>query len=527
MWGSKAKTYKFTVDGRDNHNRRPGLKWWIFGQFVLFSLVMLVLLWLVQTVFLDTIYQKEKTNNIKQTAAQIADTLRSEGFESEALQTVLSNIAHDSYLCVRVADLSKPEGHFYIWQTSEVTPGCVVHNLTGEEILILAAKAAEQGGNIFYNLGLEDDKMMSDGLEQVLGAQYSRLSRLYQQQRALPALLFSVSVAEGADGGRYAIILNGAISPLDSTVSTLRLVLIAISGVMVLLGLALAIFTAERISRPIVHINKLSHRLAQGDFAMDFRVPRAYREIDELSGTLNYAATELDKTEQLQKDLIANISHDLRTPLTLITGYAEAMRDLPGENTPENVQVIIDETQRLSTLVNDLLDMSKVQAGAVQLDYVELELTELIRTIINRFNKLTATEGYTINFQPAARLWVMADEVRLTQVIYNLLNNAITYTGEDKQVTIRQLLLHKDKRVRIEVIDTGEGIAPEQVEKIWQRYYHGSANHRRTQAGNGLGLAIVKAVLDMHGSAYGVESTPGKGSRFWFELDVLRTEKIQ
>ena len=107
-------------------------------------------------------------------------------------------------------------------------------------------------------------------------------------------------------------------------------------------------------------------------------------EISELAETLNYAAVELAKTEQLQRDLIANISHDLRTPLTLITAYGEAMRDLPGENTPENVQVIIDETERLSVLVNDLLDMSKLQAGAIKLERREFELTELIESIIVR-----------------------------------------------------------------------------------------------------------------------------------------------
>ena len=138
-------------------------------------------------------------------------------------------------------------------------------------------------------------------------------------------------------------------------------------------------------------------------------MPKADLEISELAETLNYAAVELAKTEQLQRDLIANISHDLRTPLTLITAYGEAMRDLPGENTPENVQVIIDETERLSVLVNDLLDMSKLQAGAIKLERREFELTELIESINERFNKLMATVGYTIDFVTAARLWVEAD----------------------------------------------------------------------------------------------------------------------
>lgn len=525
MFKLRGKTYKYTFDDRDQR-RRGSVKWHIFGYFLLFALIMLALLWLMQTVFLESIYKNIKTRQIERTADHIAKTLESGGISGEEMQDYMNMVAQDGSLCVRVVDLSDEGEGLFVLQTTEVTPVCVVHHLSAADMLLLAAAAEEQGGSIFYNLGFTDENVEAGGLEQLLGEQYARIARIYRQQEDAPQLLMSIRCVTLPDGGRYGILLNGAISPLSATVSTLRFQLLVISGIMVLIGLVLAFLTAERVSRPIVYINRQSRRLAEGDFATDFRLPGAYREIDELAATLNYAARELAKTESLQRDLIANISHDLRTPLTLITGYAEAMRDLPDENTPENVQVIIDETERLSNLVNDLLDMSKLQAGVLELSREEVELTELIRGIMLRFNKLCQAEGYVIDFAPGARIWVMADKVKLTQVIYNLLNNAITYTGEDKLVTVRQQLLHRDKRVRIEVIDTGAGIRPEQIEDIWQRYYHGSANHRRTQAGNGLGLYIVKTILDMHGGAYGVESTPGEGSCFWFELEVSRAEEL-
>ena len=525
MFKRKAKTYKYTVD-KHGGRRRGSVRWHIFSYFLLFALIMLVLLWLLQTVFLDSIYKTIKTREIEKTSAHIVKTLESGGISGDEMQDYLNMVAQDGSFCVRVVDLNHNDDGLFLLQTAEVTPVCVVHHLSAADMLLLAEQAEEEGGSIFYTLGYSNYTIETDGLEQVLGEQYARITRLYQQQQEAPQLLLSVRCVTLPDGSRYAILLNGAISPLSATVHTLRIQLLVISGIMVLIGLILAFLTAERVSRPIVRINRLSRRLADGDFQVDFRQPRAYREVDELSATLNYAAGELAKTEQLQRDLVANISHDLRTPLTLITGYAEAMRDLPGENTPENVQVIIDETERLNNLVNDLLDMSKLQAGVVELHREEIELTELIYEIMQRFNKLCSIEGYTIDFSPAAKIWVLADKVKLTQVIYNLLNNAITYTGEDKLVIIRQQLLHRDKRVRIEIMDTGEGIPPEQMENIWQRYYHGSANHRRTNAGNGLGLYIVKTILDMHGGAYGVESTPGRGSCFWFELEVSRVDAL-
>lgn len=523
MFKRKVKTYKYTNSMPES---RGSVRWHIFGYFLLFALIMLVILWLTQTVFLESIYRNIKSHDIERISAHIARTLEGDGMTGAEMEEYLNTVAQEGSLCVRVVDMNEDGTGMFVLQTNEVTPGCLVHHLSATDMLLLAREAYDKGGSVFYTLGPSGDEMETSGLEQLLGEQYARMNRVYSKHNDTPPLLMSVRVVNLPTGERYAILLNGAISPVSATVDTLKAQLILISGVMVLIGLVLAFVTAKRLSQPIERITRLSRRLAGGDFAVDFRQPGAYREVSELAATLNYAAGELGKTERLQQDLIANISHDLRTPLTLITGYAEAMRDLPGENTPENVQVIIDETERLSNLVNDLLDMSKLQAGVVELQREELDLTALIREIIMRFNKLCAAEGYSIEFAPAEQLWVKADKLKLTQVIYNLVNNAITYTGDDRRVIINQKLGRHDKLVRVEVMDTGEGIKPEQIENIWQRYYHGSANHRRTNASNGLGLYIVKQILDMHGGAYGVESTPGLGSTFWFEMEVLRAEKL-
>ena len=258
--------------------------------------------------------------------------------------------------------------------------------------------------------------------------------------------------------------------------------------------------------------------MAKGNFDVKFE-GNDYREIYELSETLNNTAKELGRADEMKHDLIANVSHDLRTPLTMITAYSEIMRDIPGENTPENVQVVIDEANRLTTLVNDLLNLSKIQAGVASLETKDYDLTESINGVVERNAKLLEPYGYKVAFEYDRHVYVNADEFKIYQVIYNLLGNAVNYTGEDKRVTISQKVI--DDKVRIEVIDTGEGIEPDKLSYVWDRYYKVDKTHKRAVIGTGLGLSIVKNILELHNAKYGVNSQVGKGSTFWFEMKMV------
>jgi signal transduction histidine kinase len=203
----------------------------------------------------------------------------------------------------------------------------------------------------------------------------------------------------------------------------------------------------------------------------------------------------------------------------MITGYAEMMRDIPGENTPENLQVIIDEASRLSALVSDMLDLSKIDGDGIMPQKSRISLTATVRSVLERYSALVAREGYVISFEADANAYVLADETMMMQVLYNLINNAVSYTGDDKRVVIRQRV--ENGRVRVSVADSGEGIAPEHIPHIWDRYYKLDKVHRRAAVGSGLGLSIVKSVLCRHGASFGVESKLGAGSVFWFELNAV------
>jgi signal transduction histidine kinase len=319
------------------------------------------------------------------------------------------------------------------------------------------------------------------------------------------------------NGQEEVVMINSVLTPVDATVTTLKAQLRIITVIIIIIAFILAAATAKSTSRSIIKLNDSAKKLAAGDYSVKFNA-NDYMEVAELSDTLNYAATELGKADSLQKELIANVSHDLRTPLTMIKGYAEVMRDIPGENTPENVQVIIEETERLTGLVNDMLDISKLKAGTISIQPEEYNFTESIRHVLERYNKLREVEGYTIDFVYDDEVNVYADEQKMYQVLYNLVNNAINYTGEDKKVTVIQKVI--GNTLRIEVVDTGDGVKQEDIPYVWDRYYKDKTTHKRALQGTGLGLSIVKNVLELHGAKYGVSSITGQGATFWFEIKI-------
>jgi signal transduction histidine kinase len=326
------------------------------------------------------------------------------------------------------------------------------------------------------------------------------------------------------DGAEYVIFQRTNITPLGTMISTLENQVVFIGTLLIIFTLILAAVMAKVITKPLEQVTEAAKSLAAGKYNTEFK-GHGYREIDELSDTLNYAANELSRNDHLQKELLSNVSHDLRTPLTMIKGYSEVMRDIPEENTPENVQVIIDETARLTDLVNDMLDLSKIQSGARLAEMREFCLTEVVRDTMFRYEKLTMQDGYKIEFRADRDVYVVADSTMILQVVYNLINNAINYTGEDKYVSVTQSV--EGDTVRISVSDTGEGISEEQIPLIWERYYKIDKVHRRATVGTGLGLSIVKGILEIHNATYGVSSTLGKGSTFWFELKTADSQEYK
>jgi signal transduction histidine kinase len=319
----------------------------------------------------------------------------------------------------------------------------------------------------------------------------------------------------------YLLFVFSPLFPVGSTINILKIMLIYVTIIAILLALLLSLYLSTRISRPIKAITASAAKMGTGDYSVKFQ-HSSYSEINELSDTLTQAQTELERTDMYQKDLIANVSHDLRTPLTMIKSYAEMIRDLSGNN-PEkrnkHLGVIIDETDRLNDLVNDMLNLSKMQSHKIVLERKPFDISEAAASIMASYNILQDNEGYDIQFTNMTEPCIVdGDENKLKQVMINLVNNAVKYCGEDKVILVS--LMRYGRKVRFSVTDHGQGIAPEELPHVWERYYKSSTHHVRATEGSGLGLSIVKEILCLHKAEFDVESTVGRGSTFWFELPL-------
>lgn len=451
--------------------------------FISFTIIVFVLLWLFQILFLEKFYTISKIHDVEASALQIAASYTTD--EPAEFSSKLEEIAVENDLCIEIVNR-----YGRSWYTKEYSVDCVIHGRT----------------NSTYNYQLEIENNSNQPIWR----------KLQNAHKNYSMVLFGCALGDTDNPEGY-LFINTALVPVGSTVTIIKRQLMVITFILMILAFAISLFLSKKIARPIDNITVAAESLAKGNFNTKFD-GRGYLEVKQLADALTYAEKELSRVDTMQRDLIANVSHDLRTPLTMLKAYAEMIRDLSGDNPKkrnEHLEIIINETDRLSLMVNDILDLSKLESGKQKITPSEFEISSKLSEIIDRFAGISERMGYNIHFTPDKECMVFCDAVKIEQVIYNLINNAINYTGEDKQVFVRQI--NSDNGIIIEVEDTGEGIPPDKIKLIFDKYYR-SENHKREVVGTGLGLSIVKAVLKLHNYDYGVRSKIGKGSVFWFRI---------
>ena len=365
---------------------------------------------------------------------------------------------------------------------------------------------------------------------------YSALAASLREQRDAGKLTtFLISEQDGvialasatAVGGQPAFLYLSASMRSHLDLETgLRWLSVITALVAVVLAFVVSGFVAASITRPVTEITARAQELARGNYDLRFRKDYFCAELRELSDALEHARSEIAKADTMQKELIANVSHDFKTPLTMIKAYASMIREISGDNKRKrdaHAKVIIDECDRLTMLVSDLLDLSKLRAGVNSEEKrTVFNLSEEVCAVAERFSYLSETEGYVIETDVEDDLYTEANKERIAQVFYNLIGNAVNYTGEDKRVRVK--LFRKGNNARFEVIDSGKGIPEDELDTIWDRYYRSGASHKRPVSGTGLGLSIVKNILLQHDCPFGVISEPGKGSCFWAEFSLPKDE---
>ena len=321
--------------------------------------------------------------------------------------------------------------------------------------------------------------------------------------------------------GKYGIIVSTGMAQIATAAEVLRSILWPVALILLVLDLLFAMLFSRWFTRPVQQLSSGAKEIAAGNY--DIRLPVVHHdEIGQLAEDFNHMAAEVKRSAQLEKDILANVSHDLRTPLTLIKGYAETVRDLTGtdaEKRTEQCNIIVDETDRLSALVNSVMELSKVQSGAEKPNLIDFDMGELCFEVAGRYDALCDQNHWHLELQADEAAPVRADPAMMERVLHNLLGNAFHHIGADGQVMLR--VLPQADGCRVEIEDHGPGIPPEDLPYIFDRYYR--ARQDSGKVGTGLGLSITKAILQQHGFAFGVNSAVGQGSTFWFVMRDVRT----
>lgn len=390
-----------------------------------------------------------------------------------------------------------------------------------------------QDGIIVYVLSKDGEVLLPSGNEKWNGDLSEIVEKLNNaDEKCAPVIYTKANTLNYAasidyEGGSY-IVASYSLNIFNSSLRVLLTYFIIVGVSVLLLTAMVAYNVSQKLTSGLKNLSATAVRFSEGDFTVNF-ANAEYQELADLSDTLNSIRDEVKKSGDFQRELIANISHDLKTPLTMIKAYASMIREISGDN-PEkrekHLQVIIDEADRLTGLVNDVLNVSKVSSKLDELNFKVFNLTEFLYGIINKFEYLQETQGYSFMIDVDPNLYTRADEEKIGQVIYNLLSNAINYTGENKTVYISLKNDPVGERIKLIIKDTGKGISKHELSEIWNRYYRAKENHARPVKGTGLGLSIVKVILQNHSFDFGVESELGKGSSFWVDFPAV-PEKIE
>ena len=481
------------------------LRYNIWFYFVLLTLVTVALFWLSEVVLFDYVYQNKKYNDLVDNGKKICAEFNTDKKTTQSDYNAWINdavsMSEDGYSLY----LARHDGE----------------NLTLMVTLYGYFGGVEQSVDDFSD---EERKIVTKGIENYRSgsADYEAFTYDYNgdgaRKNSTSYYVFCSKVKNEAFGEVYVIVSTGQQS-LISTLGSIRLQMLIVTAVVFVVSVIFSMYISTRLARPVNEMSRTAKKWAEGDKNVTF-VASDYDEITELADALNYAKEGISKTGKMQSDLLANVSHDLKTPLTMIKAYAETIRDVAGNNKEKRdafANVIIDESDRLTMLVNDILDLSKLQSDIDGLNLSRVDLSELLGRVLTRFNEFVKKDGYTLITDIEPNLYSKVDGKKIEQVFYNLIGNSINYTGEDK--TVEVTLKRKGDKIVFETIDSGDGIPEDKVETIWEKYYSGSETHTRPVKGTGLGLSIVKTILKNHNLKFGVISKTGVGSNFFIEFN--------
>ena len=320
-----------------------------------------------------------------------------------------------------------------------------------------------------------------------------------------------------------AALVGITMAELESIIAEMyRITLIALAGIGAF-AFVLIFISSRAISRPLMQMNEAASIIAGGDF--EKRLPiRSKDEVGQLAREFNRMAESLEEQERIRREFIANLSHDMRSPLTSMRGFLTAFSDgtIPPEQQPYYLNIIMDESERLIKLSNNILDIHRIQDAEVELNKSEFDINDLIRKTILGFQQRALDKRIIIasHFAHPSDI-VLADEEKIRRVMYNLIDNALKFTPEGGEITVETTVNSANGKLTVSVADTGRGMTEEEQKRVFDRFYKGDPSRNEDKMGSGLGLSIVKEFIRAHGETITMESEPGKGSEFVFTLELV------
>lgn len=441
---------------------------------IVFSVSILFLLWVFQYLFLNYFYERYQIKSVTQLATML------QKMDYEEIEKNIENLVYKNNVCMQI------EYEDFVENYNTRMNGC---ELTNNTHMYFYKKKISASSSSLKAIKIIDKNFRNKGF------------------------LYGIKKED------YNIYIYSSLEEINSTSVILKNQLIYIMIAVMIIAIIISYFLSKKITEPIRNITKKAKELGNGNYNINIE-ESDITEVNDLANTLNEVGMELSKTDELRRDLMANVSHDLKTPLTMIKAYAEMVKDISYKDEKkrnEHLDIIIDEADRLTLLVNDILQMTKEEANADFLKIEKYDLTQEIKNIIKKYEIIKETEQYTFNLELPKKAMVHADKAKINQVVYNLINNAINFTGENKVVYIK--MIEEKEDYLVEIIDTGKGISPKELKYIWNRYYKQEKNHKRNVVGSGVGLSIVKSILIRHQFDYGVTSKKNKGTTFYFRIN--------
>ena len=464
-------------------------KLWI-GMMILVGIIIMIL-WLFQITFLEKFYTVLELNEIVNRAETIVKEIEElENIEnlntSSQLIDSLDEFIYDKQLTIEIVNKTND----VLYQSS--------------------------AGNV---MGMQG--MKRDGTSSVMKGAFQGKVTKYQFQHVRfgnQFMLIGVPIYEN-DLVQGVMLVTMPMASVEDTVGILKKQLAIITTILIVVSVIIAFRLSKRFSDPILEISKQAEAYKLGKF--DVKIKDAGQdEIGQLANRMNEMGDILMQNEHLQKEIIANVSHELRTPLSLIRGYAETLRDVTGNDQlkrEKQLNIIVEESERLSDIVEDILNLSKLQTGTEVLEKEVFSLQDMLQKISDHYHLQYGARGFLIKGMELSLTNVIGDKKRMEQVLRNLIDNAFRYTNDSELVEV--IVIEKEQRIKVEIKDHGEGITKEEQEHIFERYYRGKRENGKKSKGTGLGLAIVKSIMELHQMPYGVESELGKGTIFWIELE--------